>query len=62
MRLFKTLCDQVFFDLFPILLSDILGNRLELAQISHGAFIINTRNQFNVKLDAKFSNQPHAEQ
>lgn len=62
MRLFKTLCDQVFFDLFPILLSDILGNRLELAQISHGAFIINTQNQFNVKLDAKFSNQPHAEQ
>ena len=62
MRLFKTLCDEVFFDLFPILLSDILGNRLELAQISHGAFIINTRNQFNVKLDAKFSNQPHAEQ
>ena len=50
------------FDLFPILLSDILGNRLELAQISHGAFIINTQNQFNVKLDAKFSNQPHAEQ
>ena len=62
MRLFKTLCDEVFFDLFPILLSDILGNRLELAQISHGAFIINTQNQFNVKLDAKFSNQPHAEQ
>ena len=62
MRLFKTLCDQVFFDLFPMLLSDILGNRLELAQISHGAFIINTQNQFNVKLDAKFSNQPHAEQ
>ena len=62
MRLFKTLCDRVLFDLFPILLSDILGNRLELAQISHGAFIINTQNQFNVKLDAKFSNQPHAEQ
>ena len=62
MRLFKTLCDQVFFDLFPILLSDILGNRLELARISHDALIINTQNQFNVKLDAKFSNQPHAEQ
>ena len=62
MRLFKTLCDRVLFDLFPILLSDILGNRLELAQISHGAFIINTQNQFNVKLNAKFSNQPHAEQ
>ena len=56
MRLFKTLCDRVLFDLFPILLSDILGNRLELARISHDALIINTQNQFNVKLDAKFSN------